>query len=254
MRGLPVGSWLVLLACVAVCVAVSPVRAEDKHEVITKYNVTIHHGKEEEEKKFDVSKEDHAQELTALLREGKVAELQQEKVPGILDISWDLALWTSVVFILLFVILNKVAWKPMQQGLHRREQNIREALEEAQKARTEAQQLREELQKEMDGVQEKVRGIMENARRDAQRATEEMVTNARADIQAERERLRREIDLARDQALQELWNQTAQLATLISAKAIRRQLNADDHRRLTDEAIAELRQASQKVQREVASV
>jgi F0F1-type ATP synthase membrane subunit b/b' len=43
--------------------------------------------------------------------------------------------------------------------------------------------------------------------------------------------------------LQQLWSQSAQLATLISAKAIRRQLNPEDHRRLVDEAIADLRQA-----------
>jgi F-type H+-transporting ATPase subunit b len=70
----------------------------------------------------------------------------------------------------------------------------------------------------------------------------------------ERERLRRDISTARDQALQEIWNQTAQLATLISAKAIRRELTDEDHRRLVDEALAELRQASHERQHEVASI
>ena len=116
-----------------------------------------------------------------------------------------------------------------------------EALAEAQRARTEGQQMRAELQKEMSGAQDKVRQLMEEARRDAQRAKDEMITDARKEIQGERERLQREIGLARDQALQELWTQTAQLATLVSAKAIRRQLNIEDHRRLVDEAIAELR-------------
>ena len=78
----------------------------------------------------------------------------------------------------------------------------------------------------MDHAAEKVRDLMDAARRDAQHATEEMSAQARADIQTERERLHREIDLARDQALQEIWNQTAQLATLVSAKAIRRELSA----------------------------
>jgi len=113
-------------------------------------------------------------------------------------------------------------------------------LAEAQRARAEAEQMRAELQKEMSGAQEKIRQLMEEARRDAQRAKDEMVAHARAEIQGERERLQREIGMARDQALQELWSQTAQLATLISAKAIRRQLNLEDHRRLVDEAIAEL--------------
>jgi F-type H+-transporting ATPase subunit b len=100
--------------------------------------------------------------------------------------------------------------------------------------------MRAELQKEMAGAEDRVREVMDEARRDAQRLKDDMVAQARTEIQTERERLQREIAMARDQALQEIWTQAAQLATLISAKAIRRQLNVEDHRRLVDEAITEL--------------
>ena len=91
-----------------------------------------------------------------------------------------------------------------------------------------------------------MRDILDNARRAAERSTDEMIAKARSEIQSERDRLRREIETARDQALQELWNQAAQLATLISAKAIGRSLTEEDHRRLLDEAIAELGQSAQR--------
>jgi F-type H+-transporting ATPase subunit b len=168
--------------------------------------------------------------------------------------EWPLGVWTVVVFLVLVVVLRKYAWGPMLEGLQRREQNIRETVEETQRAREEAQRLRGELQAEMDRAAEKVREIMDQARRDAQHATDDMLGKARVEIQKERERLHRDIHMARDQALQEIWTQTAQLATLISAKAIRRQLNSEDHRRLVDEAITELRQAGKERQREVASV
>jgi len=41
-----------------------------------------------------------------------------------------------------------------------------------------------------------------------------------------------------------LWKRTADLATVVSAKAIRRQLSADDHKRLVDEALKELQGAA----------
>jgi F-type H+-transporting ATPase subunit b len=72
--------------------------------------------------------------------------------------------------------------------------------------------------------------------------TAEMQAKAATIIQADRERLRREMDIAKDQALKELWEQAAQLATLISAKAISRNLTVDDHRRLIDEALTEMRE------------
>ena len=118
------------------------------------------------------------------------------------------------------------------------------AIDEAKRAREEAQRLREQWQQEMDAANDKVRDILDLARRDAQHTTEEMVGKARSEIQTERDRLRREIETARDQAIQELWNHTANLAALVSAKAIRRQLTPDDHRRLVEEALAELGKAN----------
>jgi F-type H+-transporting ATPase subunit b len=82
--------------------------------------------------------------------------------------------------------------------------------------------------------------MMDGARRDAQQLNDEMVAKAKSEITAERDRLRREIESARDQALSEIWKQTAQLATRVSAKAIRRGLSEEDHRRLVDEALTEL--------------
>jgi F-type H+-transporting ATPase subunit b len=106
----------------------------------------------------------------------------------------------------------------------------------------------------MNKANEKVRDIMDEARRAAESTTQEMVAKARSEIQNERERLRREIETARDQALRELWNQTAQLAAAISTKVVRRQLSPDDHRRLVDDALAELTQAGDERQRQVVGV
>jgi F-type H+-transporting ATPase subunit b len=156
----------------------------------------------------------------------------------------DLGIWTVAVFLTLFGLLWLMAWKPLREGLLKREHAIQAAIDEAKRAREEAQKLREQWQQEMDAANDKVREILDLARRDAQHTTEEMVGKARSEIQTERDRLRREIDTARDQAIQELWNHTANLAALVSAKAIRRQLTPDDHRRLVEESLAELGKAN----------
>jgi F-type H+-transporting ATPase subunit b len=154
--------------------------------------------------------------------------------------SLDLAIWTWVVFLLLLFILGRYAWGPMLAGLKQREQTIHSALAEAHQAKDEAQKLRGQLQAEMNKAHDQVRTLLEEARRDAQHTTDEMVAKARTEISAERDRLRREIEMARDQALQQMWNQSANLATMISSKAIRRQLSAEDHRNLVDAALGEL--------------
>jgi F-type H+-transporting ATPase subunit b len=197
------------------------------------------------EREFKITKEkEDFEDLTSLLREGKVLELSKDKEPNPLEITWDLGLWTLVVFGLLYLFLRKLVWTPMLGGLKKREENIRSAVEDAQKARDEAQRLRDQLQREVDKAHEKVRDILDEGRRHAQQVTDEMIAKARTEIQTERDRLRREIEMARDQALQEIWKKTADLATMISAKVIRRQLSAEDHRRLVEEALTELKGAA----------
>ncbi len=157
--------------------------------------------------------------------------------------SYDLGIWSLVIFILLYLILQKKAWPMILGSLQKREKGILDAIAEAEKGRDEAAKMRVQLQKELDTASEKIRDMMEDARRDAQHARDEMMSEARSEIQTERDRMRREIEVARDQALQDIWTQAAQLATLISTKAIRRSITPDDHRRLVDEALAELRTA-----------
>ncbi len=260
MRRVLLVSGFLLLPCLGGLGFAGPVRAQEKaatqggHEHPPVYNATVEaHGKEEATV-FDLRKGTDSEALLELLRRGEVAEMRLSRPVNVMELRWELGLWTLVVFVLLLLILRKAAWKPMLEGLRNREESIRSAIEDAQAARDEAQRLRAQLQGEMNKAHEKVRDILDEARRDAQRTTEEMVARARTEIQTERDRLRREISTARDQALQEIWNQTAQLATLVSAKAIRRELTHDDHRRLVDEALAELRQAGQERQRQVVSI
>jgi F-type H+-transporting ATPase subunit b len=162
---------------------------------------------------------------------------------GLFEKALDLGVWSMVVFLVLLFVLSKFAWKPMLQGLDKREQDIASAVEEAKKARDETILLRKQNEETQQAANDKIRLMMEEARKDAVRLAEERKAQADADIATERERLRREITIAKDQALKEIWGQSAELASLISSKAIRRNLSAEDHRGLVDEALAQLNNA-----------
>src|SRR5947209_6143672 len=64
---------------------------------------------------------------------------------GSIDIfkpALDLGIWSLVVFLVLFWILTKYAWKPMLEGPRKREESIHNAIREADLAREEAHRLR----------------------------------------------------------------------------------------------------------------
>lgn len=152
-----------------------------------------------------------------------------------------LGVFTIVVFILLLIILRWKAWDPIIAGLHKREETLHGAHAEAQKLREDAAHLRVDWEKKMAEIQDQVRQIHEEARQRAERNAAEIASRARADIQSERVRMRHEIDAAKDQALSEIWRHTAELVTEVSSRAIRRQINGDDQRRLVEDALAELK-------------
>jgi F-type H+-transporting ATPase subunit b len=222
-------------------------RAADNEKTHHKpvYNTTIidDDGKEIE-RKYDATNPKDVKELADLLKAGHVQQVELEKEVNILALKWDLGLWTLVVFLLLLWLLNKLAWKPMLEGLQKREFRIRNALDEAEKTRKEAEKLRGEFQAQMDQANEKARALIEEARKAGEKLEEEMKTIARAEIQADKERKEREIEREHEQAIRDVYVYTTQLATALASKAIRRQVTIDDQRHLVDEAIAELKTAA----------
>jgi F-type H+-transporting ATPase subunit b len=154
---------------------------------------------------------------------------------------YDLGIYTLIVFGILLFILGRYAWGPMMSGLDKREATLRKTHEDAEAAREEARLALAEVQSRLAKANEEVRGMLDEARRDAQSVKDQMKAEAAVEIQAERERIRREIGTARDQALKDIYEQSVQLAALVSSKAIRRELTPADHTRLLDDALKDLR-------------
>jgi F-type H+-transporting ATPase subunit b len=153
---------------------------------------------------------------------------------------YDLGIYTLVAFGLMLWILNKFAWPKINEGLQKRELSIAGARDEAQKVLKDAEALRTTLKDDLQKAQDQVRAMLEEARRDADALRQKEKEAGVKDAQAERERAKREIDSAKDAALKEISQQAVDLAALMSAKAMGRQITTDDHRRLLDESLAEL--------------
>jgi F-type H+-transporting ATPase subunit b len=152
----------------------------------------------------------------------------------------SLAFWTVVVFLGLFFLLTKFAWKPLVEALHRREEHLEHCLLQSEKARNESEQLLAEHRRLMAQADDRVKALLDKAQKDAQQGGEQIIKAAQAEAEAARERAQREIATARDQALAEIWSQTANVAVSVAGRVLSKDLSADEHRRLLDQAIREL--------------
>ncbi|MFM8291530.1 MAG: F0F1 ATP synthase subunit B [Planctomycetia bacterium] len=154
--------------------------------------------------------------------------------------SRDLAVWSFVVFLGLLALLTKFAWKPILQGLEKREQGIALQIAETKASNEEAKRMLASYERRLAEASEEVRGMLEEARRDAEATRQAIVAEARKAADEEKARAKHEIQLAKDDALSQIAAKVGHLAVEVAGKFLRDKLGADDQARLVRESVASL--------------
>jgi len=151
-----------------------------------------------------------------------------------------LMIWTIILFLLTLWVLNRYAFGPIQKLIDDRRERIRLSIEEADHARDEARQLLEEHRKLIGEAKSDAEGILSEARKVADSQRERARAELDEDRQRRLEETTRQIEQAKNQALNELKQQVADLSLLATEKITRKTLTDADQQRLIDEALAEI--------------
>lgn len=146
--------------------------------------------------------------------------------------------WTVVVLLIVFWVLSKYAWGPVLSGLQSREDFIKSSLEQAKGERDEARALLGEYEAKLASAREEIDAMIDEARRDAASLREREETAAKAEARQILDRVRREIEIAKDTAVADLYARATELSTLAASRILERELTAADHERLIAESIA----------------
>jgi F-type H+-transporting ATPase subunit b len=150
------------------------------------------------------------------------------------------AIWTLVIFFVLLVVLRKFAWKPLLKALQDREKYIHESLASAKRDRESAEARLKEYEQRLAQARTEAGAVIDEARRDAENVKRKLEDDARKSAEGIAERAKREINLARDTALKELYEQSARLAMNMASQVLQRQLTPEDHQRLVRDALSKL--------------
>ncbi len=160
--------------------------------------------------------------------------------PGMLDLNLVSCIWVLIIFALLVVILYKTAWKNVLAGLKAREERIRKDIADAETARLKAEQTLQQYQAQLVTAEQKVRDMIAQAGAEAERIAANIRVKGQQEAQEAKEQAAKEIEAAKQTALNEIYVQTANLATAVAEKIIRRSLNADDQRELVSQSLEEM--------------
>lgn len=166
---------------------------------------------------------------------------KEHKAPSLnpLEVVSETAIWSLVIFILVFGILARFAFGPIAKALDAREKGIVDNIASAQRLNEAAQDILKQYQQKLDDSKTEVRQILDTARKDAQQVADGIVEKAREAAIQERNRAMREIDDATTVALQTIAERSAILAANLAGKMIRAEVKPEHHRELIHSALEE---------------
>ena len=146
-----------------------------------------------------------------------------------------------IVSIVLILAIYKWVLPPLNKAMEERQEKIRSSLEAADQARADAEAADDERRAVLEEARQQAREIVATANRTA----EQVRTDAQARGQGEYERIvgnaEMEISLARQRAVEEAAARMGEIVMEVVERVIGREVNAEAHRDLIDEAVAALR-------------
>lgn len=157
---------------------------------------------------------------------------------GLLSVSVGTVFWASVSFIIVLLLLKKMAWGPIVASLKEREEGIANALNEAERARAEMVK----LQAGNEELLRQARDERDQILKDAKAVAEKMRAEASAKAAADTDRMiasaRAEIDNQKKAAIAELKNSVATLSIDIAEKLVREKLTDADKQKALNQSMA----------------
>ncbi len=140
---------------------------------------------------------------------------------------------------ILLGLLYLVAYKPIMRMLDERSRRIKESMEQADAIKEQAARAEEEVKKQLEAAgrkgQERIaqavqvgEEVKQKAQQEARQEAETLIARARTEIQRER-----------DEAIDELREEFADLTILAAGKVIDRSLDKKAHRQLIDKVLKE---------------
>jgi len=158
----------------------------------------------------------------------------------LIQVTPGLMIWTIVCFLITLFVLRRYAFGPIQKSIDDRRERIRQSLDEADRAREEARKLREEHRKLIGSAKTDAEEILAEARRVAEANERRMRNELETDRQRRLEETRKQIEAETRRALEQIRLEVVDLSLLAATKVTGKALDDADHRRLIDEAVADL--------------
>ena len=144
-----------------------------------------------------------------------------------------------VNFAILFGLLYLVAYKPLMKILDERSRKVKESMEQTEFIKQQAEQAEEETKKRIEEASKEGQEVVARAVRTGEEVGRRAQQEAKEGAEALIARARVEIQRERDDAVDELRKQFADLTIMAAGKVIDRSLDKETHRQIINKVLEE---------------
>ncbi len=148
-----------------------------------------------------------------------------------------LFLWTILTFLVLFGLLARFAWKPLLAMLDKREEIIRQSLDDAERAKHELQRLQQESKEILSKARVEAQVILAKTRSEAEKLKGEIRQQAKAQADSILRDAEKQIQVETEKAIAVLKSDVVDLSLVVAPKLTRRNLSKEDNQSLIEESL-----------------
>ncbi len=138
-----------------------------------------------------------------------------------------LIFWTALIFLIVWITLGRMAFRPIQEALKKREEDIQSSLDEAKKAREEIQNLQARNEVILKEAQEERARILREAKEVKENIIKEAKGQAKEEAQKIVQNAKEEIENMKKEAMINVKNELGNMAIDIAEKVLRNKLKGD---------------------------
>ena len=154
-----------------------------------------------------------------------------------LQFKVDTLIFSLLIFLGLAAVLFRYAWKPIMEGLEKREKRISDDIENARVANEQAQANLKQYEDKLAAADDEAKSVLEEARRDANTAKDKILADAQEEAGRLRDRALADIEAAKSAAVRDLAERSVDSAVSLAGNIVGRSLKKDDHSKLIDDSI-----------------
>jgi len=152
-----------------------------------------------------------------------------------------LVFWTTLIFLTLWFILGKFAFKPISNALKQRSSGIDDALKQAEKARKEMSQLQSDNERVLNEAKEERVKILKDAKEMREQIIAKAKEDAKEEARKETEKAMQEIQNQKMAAIMEVKNMIGSSTVDLARKVLKRELATPaDHENFIAQEIEKL--------------